>query len=94
MKGETDIQMVYNATFLGSNAYMWAPWFALPTIITLLMALELGTFMSDLDIAEMFLNFMLEEKCQRLTGVDLTHYIENGEGARGGSIHLAFGAGV
>jgi hypothetical protein len=32
--------------------------------------------MSDLDIAEMFLNFMLEAKCQRLVGVDRMHYIE------------------
>jgi hypothetical protein len=44
----------------------------------LLRDLELGTYMSNLDIAEMFLNFMLEEECQRLAGVDLTHYIEKG----------------
>jgi hypothetical protein len=43
------------------------------------MALEDGTFFSDLDISEMFLNFMRDAKCQRLAGVDLTHYIEKGE---------------
>jgi hypothetical protein len=54
MKGETDIRMVYTTTSSGLNAHMWAPWFALPTIIALLRALEFGTFMSDLDIAENF----------------------------------------
>jgi hypothetical protein len=63
MKGATDISMVYNTTSSGLNAYLWAPWFALPNINTLLRALEEGTFMSDLDIAEMFLNFMLEANC-------------------------------
>jgi hypothetical protein len=62
MKGATDIRIVYNATSSGLNSYLWSPWFALPTINMLLRALEDGTFMSYLDIAEMFLNFMLEAK--------------------------------
>jgi hypothetical protein len=37
----------------------------------------------------MFLNFMMEGKCQRLAGVDLMHYIEQGEGAGGGARHFA-----
>jgi hypothetical protein len=81
-KGDTDILLVYNGTSLGLDAYLWAPWFALPTICALLRALELDTFMADSDIGEMFLNFMLEERCARLAGVDLTHYVERGEGVK------------
>jgi hypothetical protein len=36
----------------------------------------------------MFLNFMLEERCARLAGVDLTHYVQRGEGALEGKRHL------
>jgi hypothetical protein len=34
-KGETDTWMVYNGTSSGMNAYLLAPWFALPTIYAL-----------------------------------------------------------
>jgi hypothetical protein len=37
--------------------------------------------MADSYIGDMFLNFMLEEICAMLAGVDLTHYVKNGEGA-------------
>jgi hypothetical protein len=72
----------------GLNKHLWAPGFALPTIGALLRALELDTFMADSDIGEMFLHFMLEERCARLAGVYLTHYVERGEGALEGKIHL------
>jgi hypothetical protein len=87
-KGDTDIRLVYNGTSLGLKAHLWAPWFALPTICALLRALEIDTFMADSDIGEMFLNFMLEERCARLAGVDLTHYVQRGEGALEGKRHL------
>jgi hypothetical protein len=87
-KGDMDICLVYNGTSSGLNAHLWAPWFAQPTICALLRALELDNFMADSDIGEMFLNFMLEERCARLTGVDLTHYVHRGEGALEGKIHL------
>jgi hypothetical protein len=87
-KRDTDICLVYNGTSSGLNAHCWAPWFALPTICSLLRALEIDTFMADSDIGEMFLNFMLEERCVRLAGVDLIHYVQMGEGALEGKIHL------
>jgi hypothetical protein len=59
-KGDIDVRIVYNGTYSGVNAHLWAPWFALPMICALLRALELDTFMADSDIGEMFLNFMLE----------------------------------
>jgi hypothetical protein len=49
--------------------------------------------MADSDIGELFLNFMLEERCARLAVVDLTHYVERGEGALKGKRHSG-GEGV
>jgi hypothetical protein len=37
---------------------------------------------------EMFLNFMLEENCACLAGLDLTHYVPKGELAGDGRRHL------
>jgi hypothetical protein len=92
MKRDMDVRIVYKTTSSGLNVYLWAPWFSLPTINTIVRALEEGTFMSNLDIAEMFFNFVLEAKCQRLAGVELTHYIEKREGAGGRTRHLALWA--
>jgi hypothetical protein len=89
-KGETDIRMVYNGTSSGMNAHISAPWFALPTMYALDRALEVGTFMGDSDIGEMFLKIMLEENCACLAGVDLTHYIPKCEQAGEGRRHLVW----
>jgi hypothetical protein len=75
-KGEEDILMVYNGTSSGLNAHIWCPWFALATINTTLRALEPGTYLGDIGIGEMFLNFILEARCSYLARVDLTKYIE------------------
>jgi hypothetical protein len=80
--------MVYNGTSSGMNAYLWAPWFALSTICDLLRDLKLDTFMADSGIGEMFLNFMLEERCAILAGVNLTHYVDTGEDALDDTRHL------
>lgn len=53
---------------------LWSPWFRLPTIEQHLRSVEPGTFMGDLDIADMFLNFMLHPGLQPYAGVDLTPY--------------------
>ena len=37
-----------------------------------------GTWMSDKDVGEMFLNFILQESVQALCGVDLTLYFPDG----------------
>jgi hypothetical protein len=89
-KGEKNIHLIYNGTSLVLNAHLWAPWFSLPTIYALLRALELDTFMADSDIGERFLNFMLEERCARLAGVDLTHYVERVKGAIEGKRNLVW----
>jgi hypothetical protein len=73
-KGSSDIRMVYDGTASGLNAVLWAPWFPLPTVESLLRSLEPGTYMADNDVGEMFLNFMLHEDLRKLCGVDLTLY--------------------
>jgi hypothetical protein len=73
-KGEDDIRMVYDASKSGLNDIVWVPRFPLPTIATHLRAVECGTYMADLDVGEMFLNFNLHSQLQELCGVDLTHF--------------------
>jgi hypothetical protein len=46
---------------------------------TLLRAVQPGTYMSDMDIGEMFLNFVLHESMQALCGVDLTNLLGEGK---------------
>lgn len=77
-KGLTDIRMVYDGTKSGLNEMLWAPWFPLPTVDSLLRSVEPGTWMSDNDVGEMFLNFILHESVQALCGVDLTLYFPDG----------------
>jgi hypothetical protein len=68
-KGNSDIQIVYNGTQSGLNDCLWAPWFPLPALEQHMCAVEPGTFMGDIDISEQFLNFMLEERAQKLLGL-------------------------
>ena len=71
-KGASDIRMVYDGTRSGLNDVLWAPWFPLPTVNSHLRLVELGTFMADDDVGECFHNWMLDERVQKLCGIDLT----------------------
>ena len=73
-KGENDTRMVYDGTKSGLNDAMWAPWFALPTVEAHLRFVTEETYMGDMDIGDMFHNFMLHEKVQVLAGIDLTSF--------------------
>jgi hypothetical protein len=73
-KGSDDIRMVYDASISELNDSIWVPRFPLPTIRTHLRAVEEGTYMADLDVDEMFLNFILHSDLRALCGVDLTKY--------------------
>jgi hypothetical protein len=70
-KGPDDIRLVYDGSASGLNSSIWVPRFPLPTINTHLRAIEAGTYMSDLDIGDMFLNFVLYDELQELAGVHL-----------------------
>jgi hypothetical protein len=54
---------------------IWVPTFLLPTgVNTLSRAVDTATFMSNMDIGEMFLNFVVHKSMQALCGVDLMDY--------------------
>jgi hypothetical protein len=73
-KGDDDIRLVYDGSVIGLNLSIWVPRFFLPTIQTHLRAVDKNTYMADVDIGEMFLNFILHRELQSLAGVDLTNY--------------------
>jgi hypothetical protein len=60
--------MVYDGTKSGLNDVIWVPRFLLSMVDTLLRAVDYGTYMSNMDICEMFLNFVLHESMQALCG--------------------------
>jgi hypothetical protein len=68
-----DIRMVYNGTASGVNDCLFAPHFSLPTITPAMRALAEGYYQADMDIGEMFLNFMLGKELRPYSGVDVTH---------------------
>jgi hypothetical protein len=81
-KGEDDIRLVYNDTANCLNECVWVPIFWLPTIDTLVRALDKDSWMTVRDIGDMFLNFQLHESVVPFMGVDLSLFYENGENAR------------
>jgi hypothetical protein len=64
--------MVYDGTKSGLNGVLFAPWFALATVNTVLRSVGPGTWSADNDFGEMFLNFWLHPDLQRYTGVDIS----------------------
>jgi hypothetical protein len=71
-KGNYDIRLVYDATANWLNECVWVPTFWLPTIDSLLWALDKYLWMTDRDIGDMFLNFQLHKSVVPYTGVDLS----------------------
>ena len=76
-KGEDDIRVVYDATSSGLNDTLWAPSFGLPTVDSVLRAVEFCTWLGDNDLGEMFLNFVLSKDIREYAGIDLTPYFED-----------------
>ena len=79
-KGPEDIRMVYDGTKSGLNDVLWAPNFMLPSVDTLVNAINEDSWMADLDLGEMFLNFMLHPEIQPYCGVDLSPYFGKAKG--------------
>ena len=86
-KGGCDIRMVYDASKSGLNDVLFAPWFALSTVNSMLRSMTPNTWSADNDFGEMFLNFWLHEDLQQYTGVDLTRLCPE-ETVSGGVTHL------
>jgi hypothetical protein len=74
MKGDDDICRVFNGTLSGLKATLWALWFCLPNATSHMRIVEPGTFMADVDIGEMFLNFFLDPRIRQFAGVDFTKF--------------------
>jgi hypothetical protein len=73
-KGEDDLRLVYDGSVSGLKDAMWMPRFVLPTLNTHLRSVEAETFLADIDVGEMFLNFILHESVCVYAGVDLTSH--------------------
>jgi hypothetical protein len=71
------MQGIYDMSLPGLNAALWCPWFMLPNTNSHLRTAEPGTFMSDIDITEYFLNFFLDWYLRKYAGVDLTSYFDD-----------------
>ena len=76
-KGIFDVRMVYNGTGCGLNDSVWAPHFGLPTVRQILHSLVPDYSQCDLDIGEMFLNFLLNNTMKEMPGVDVQHVRSN-----------------
>jgi hypothetical protein len=76
-KGEDDMRVVYDGSLPGSNAALWCPSFMLPNTISHLRMVEPGTFISNVDSSEMFLNFFLEWHLRKYAGFDLKSYFND-----------------
>lgn len=63
--------MVYDGTKSRLNDALWAPWFALPTVEGHLHFVTTETYMRDINVEDMFLNFIMHEHLQKYAGVDL-----------------------
>ena len=78
-KGEDDVRMVYDATANKLNECIWVPLFWLPTIDSLVRALDRESWMTDRDVGDMFLNFQLHRSVVPFTGVDLSSLYEGSD---------------
>jgi hypothetical protein len=74
-KGDADVRSVFDGTKSGLNAVLWAPSFCLPTVDSLTPMLEPGTWQSDMDVGEMFYNFMLDRELRSACGIDVQPYL-------------------
>ena len=80
-KGDSDVRIVYHATASGLNDCVWSPSFWLPTIDSLIRALDVDSWMADRDIGDMFLNFELHHSAWPFCGVDLAPVLDPAEAA-------------
>ena len=70
-KGTDDICMAFDETVSGLNNSIWAPKFMLPSMGSLLIMVGLDMQMVDLDVGEIFYNFLLSSVLAKYCGVDL-----------------------
>ena len=72
LKGVTlDWHIVFHAGANNLNDSVWALSFALPSINSLLRIIDMSTLMSNRDMGEMLLNFMLDPRIWKYAAIDL-----------------------
>ena len=69
------IRMMYSGTSIMLNTSLWDPHFAIPTAVPTLRAVEQGTYMTDRDIGEFFINFVISGEVRPFCGVGVTNFI-------------------
>ena len=67
--------MVYDGTESGFNSLVWVPNLGLPSVKKWICVNSPTSWMVDLDIREIFLNFMLDLYAQKYVGVDVTNLL-------------------
>jgi len=70
IKAETDRRPVFDATASGLNDAVYAPWFHLPTVNTLLRTMDVNYYGSDVDFIKHFYNFWLHPELMPYSVVD------------------------
>ena len=80
-KGDSDIRVVYDLTACGLNEALWAPSFWMPTVDNVLDVATHKSWFSDIDAAEMFLNYKMDKRVQPYAGVDVS-WAEKGKALR------------
>ena len=81
---ERDIRVVYDATKCGLNEAVWAPNFCLPTVESTLRLTACDSWLDDLDVGEMFLNYPLDPNMGSYDGVDVTDIVTTQIGCKDG----------
>lgn len=76
-----DVRPVYDATKSGLNDAVWSPSFFMPTADSLFRMIDFDTWLGDIDLGEMFLNFWLDPRLRAYTGVDITGFCTDEERA-------------
>ena len=64
--------MLYDISVSGLNKVIWVPRFVLPTLNSYLQAADCRYYMADLDIGNLFQNFVFHEELKYICKVDLT----------------------
>jgi hypothetical protein len=71
--------MVYNAMKSGLNdAMCWVPSFRLPIVDATLQGIDAASYLSGIDLGEMFLNFWLYSKLWPYAGINLSAFLVRG----------------
>ena len=79
--------MVYDASNSGLNDSVFAPQLSMYTIDSHLRSVKAETFMTEIDVGEMFLNFMFEPEAQLYAEVDLNQVFSKEGLIKGGRLN-------